>query len=220
MQHLSQFFPFIVAIIVILGRVLAKSGSGPTDSSSGPGTRGTGRPETEEERTRRFMEAVGLPKDAPRPAPRIRPAVKLDPPPPLLPVQPPNIRAGLPTAGRMRRATTAAVPPIAPSRGARTLLKQTVVEAAKPTTPIYQVAPAAPPSGVTSNMPAFGAGAAATGSGVAARAGAEAAPLVSTPAQGLLARLRDPASIRQAIILREVLGPPKGLQELRAGVMR
>ena len=34
----------------------------------------------------------------------------------------------------------------------------------------------------------------------------------SYPAKGLLLRLRDPDAIREAIILREILGPPKGLQ--------
>jgi hypothetical protein len=34
----------------------------------------------------------------------------------------------------------------------------------------------------------------------------------SYPAKGLLLRLRDPSAIREAIILREILGPPKALQ--------
>jgi hypothetical protein len=38
------------------------------------------------------------------------------------------------------------------------------------------------------------------------------AAAAATPASALLLRLRDPAAIREAIILREVLGPPKALQ--------
>jgi hypothetical protein len=34
----------------------------------------------------------------------------------------------------------------------------------------------------------------------------------SYPAGALLLRLRDPSAIREAIILREILGPPKALQ--------
>jgi hypothetical protein len=32
------------------------------------------------------------------------------------------------------------------------------------------------------------------------------------PAKGLLVKLRNPTAVREAIILREVLGPPKALQ--------
>ncbi len=39
-------------------------------------------------------------------------------------------------------------------------------------------------------------------------------PQTVIPAAYLLTRLRDPASIREAIILREVLGPPKAFQPL------
>jgi hypothetical protein len=48
----------------------------------------------------------------------------------------------------------------------------------------------------------------------------QTAPTVAAPQPApamqtgeLLARLRDPASIRQAIVLREVLGPPRAYQE-------
>jgi hypothetical protein len=44
-----------------------------------------------------------------------------------------------------------------------------------------------------------------------------AAPAAAAPAGSLLARLRNPASIREAIILREVLGPPRAFQA--AGVL-
>jgi hypothetical protein len=37
---------------------------------------------------------------------------------------------------------------------------------------------------------------------------------LAIPAGALLLRLRDPASVREAMILREVLGPPKGLQAM------
>jgi hypothetical protein len=40
---------------------------------------------------------------------------------------------------------------------------------------------------------------------------AEAKPL-AIPATALMKRLRDPAAVREAIILREVLGPPKALR--------
>jgi hypothetical protein len=51
----------------------------------------------------------------------------------------------------------------------------------------------------------------------ASRASAVKAPVApavvpSSAASGLMERLRDPTSIRQAIILREILGPPKALQ--------
>jgi hypothetical protein len=40
----------------------------------------------------------------------------------------------------------------------------------------------------------------------------KADPIPSYPASALLQRLRDPASVREAMILREVLGPPKAFQ--------
>jgi hypothetical protein len=50
------------------------------------------------------------------------------------------------------------------------------------------------------------------GRAAAAPVGAPVATGVPSTAGDLLVRLRDPASIRQAIILREVLGPPKAFQ--------
>jgi hypothetical protein len=51
-----------------------------------------------------------------------------------------------------------------------------------------------------------------TGTGPAAAGGLVITTPVSAPASGLLAMLRNPAGLRQAVVLREILGPPVGMR--------
>lgn len=144
---------------------------------------------------RRFMEAVGLPPGTP-PPPLVRPRTPAEPPP-LLPVNPPNRLYPDLAPGRLRRAAPAS-PPTARAR--------TPISAQAPAAPVSQRAQMAP-------MEPFPGGIATAAPPASARALATApAPSPSSAAKSLLLRLRDPASVREAIILREVLGPPRAFQ--------
>lgn len=199
-MHLDAIFPIVIFVIVTLSKLLSASKQPPPPSGpSGPGAPRRNLPsgESEQERYRKFMEAVGLPKDSPPPAP-VRPRTVT--PGPLLPVKPPLLSPNV-TPGRVRR-----VPPARPPAPA----------APRPQTVTRQAAPAPAPAKSVSEpaMPMQQVGPLPQGSSAlrppAATAGAVARR--SYPAGALLLKLRDPAAIREAIVLREVLGPPKALQ--------
>jgi hypothetical protein len=181
----------------------------PPSGPSGPAApkRNVPSGESEQERYRRFMEAVGLPKDSPPPAP-IRPRGAAAPGP-LLPVKPAPLYSDL-APGRARRVTPAQ-PPATVTPRARTVTRQaapvsvaapakSVADAARP---MQQIGPL--PQNYSPPRPPA----------PAAPAGPAVRP--SFPAGGLLLRLRDPAAIREAMILREILGPPKALQPVWPG---
>ncbi len=193
---MAHLFPFIVFAIVIIARMIANAGKGPGDGPFPPGRPAPRPSETEEERLRRFMEAVGLPPDAKAPPP-VQPRNNPVPPGPLPQVSLPN--APFPP-GRLRRAPAQqpaqrGIPPVAPPA-----LRKAAPQAGQPAPVSLAVAAVPMPSPsrpLASKRPAPEAD----------------APPAAVPAGALLARLRDPTSIRQAVILREVLGPPKALQE-------
>ena len=147
-----------------------------------------GAPQSEEERIRRFLEALGAPPGT-RPPPPVRPRRVVTPA--TRPAQKPQVRRSwvqpLPPL-----VTTPDVGPPPPMPAS---FEPTATEAAPPpviTVPIPQIdTPSAPPllpRAVASRRPA--------------------------PPQSLGALLRGRASLRRAVILREVLGPPRGLQAL------
>jgi len=146
-------------------------------------------PQSEEERIRRFLEALGAPPGT-RPPPPVRPRRV---------VAPATRPAPRPQA---KRSWVQPLPPLVttpkdfgPLQPAPSSFEPVMTEAAPP--PVISVpppqiaAPSAPPP--------------------ASRADA---PLRKAPPQLFGALLRSRASIRQAVILREVLGPPRGLQAL------
>lgn len=172
-----------------------------------------GQPQ-EDERLRRFLEALGLPTDQPRP-PEPRPQAR---PPPL-----PRTagRATMPRAPRgsqarpsgetvprpFRRVTP--LPPPLPER------EHSLDEAEAPTLPVQQISL---PLLETRALPEF----VTVSSRIAATAdlpGSGEAEVdayrehIMLPAQGRLTELlRSPDDLRRAIVLREVLGTPRGLE--------
>jgi hypothetical protein len=199
---MAPLFPIIIAVIVVVSKIIAASQK--TGNNPPPRPTSSPRPappptESEQERLRRFMEAVGLPPDA-KPPPLVRPRTGANVGP-LPPVKPPG--QPLYETGRLRRVTppspsparrtqpgTRGIPPVAaPARASATSPPPPApMEAIAPLTAVRRTSAMPPP--------------------------ATSAPAVkpSYPASGLVLRLRDPAAIREAIILREVLGPPKALQ--------
>jgi len=212
---MAHFIPFLVLVFVVITKAIAASRQNqvppPRPRDTGPRPpRQAEQPDSEEERMRRFMEAVGLPGGGaggaggavkPPPVVRPRPQAQLRP---LPPIQPPG-ETSYPTPGRLRRARTDTPPVMRPApapiqRVAPVQQAPSVqpamrsVEAAP--RPISQKVPEAPP--VAAVFSAYAQD-------------ATPAPEVYT-SRGLLLDLRNPQTVRQAIVFREILGPPKAFQ--------
>ena len=189
---MQPFIPILVFIVIAVIRAIT-SGRG-----SGPGrpVRPAAPPsESDAERRRRFMQALGLPEESPPPPP-VQPRTAVNPRP-LLPVNPPS------PGGRLYR-----VPPALPTTGRRTQAPAvtTVQKPAPAPAPVAVLQPAPPrPSRPLATIPS------APATTPAARG--LALQQQDHPAAALLLKLRDPGAIREAIILREILGPPKALQD-------
>lgn len=218
-MHGNILFPAIVFIFVMISKLVSATRQDPDDT---PSTRAGNRPprprparppgESEEERYRRFMDAVGLPAGTPPPSP-VQPRTPAVPAP-LLPVQPPTTIGPTVAPGRLRRVDPGAPVSPLPTRPQTVLRRVPPITApTRPAAPAPAPAPAAsyfetvtpldPPAPLPPQQPSG-----------ARPPGAQPAPAaqLSRATGAMLKRLRDPASIREAIILREVLGPPKALQ--------
>ncbi|MEA3211009.1 MAG: hypothetical protein QOE70_4066 [Chthoniobacter sp.] len=175
----------------------------PSDPGATPPRRAPA--ESEEERMRRFLEALGVPAESrPAPPPRpVRPAA--EPLRPALKPVPPMVAQPMPQRPRPQ-SRPAPPPPLPPPPRRRSL-----DEAPAPKDRVEQIAlselttPALPEfetisSRVTAAPADFGAP-----REVAVGAGA-------TLNETLRAALASPQQLRAAFVLREVLGPPLGLQ--------
>ena len=181
----------VLAGIALIFKLLSKAGSSGDAKPRPPAPnepRGQLRPpaESEQERVRRFLEALGVPPGT-------------EPPPPVRPPQTRPRRVVTPTtprSARERGATPKWEQPLPPLTSAPPLQPVVIAEAPPP----VMVAP--PPVPVVPLPPAR----------PLARSIAEQAP--RPVARSLGEMLRTRSSVRQAIILREVLGPPRGQQAL------
>lgn len=211
---MAHLFPFIFVFIVIILRMIAAASKQGNQQPRTPASQTPQRTESDEERLRRFMEAVGLPPgSAPPPAVKPRPAAQAGP---LHPVTPPNPLVTIP--GQLRRVPPAMSAPRQqppPIRAAQPAGVPAAQAAAAPAT--RHVAPVEPVTlkPLTPWVPETPEALLAAGKAE----GAPAAKPQNIEAAGLLARLRDPSAIRNAIILREVLGLPKALQEPGMGFL-
>jgi hypothetical protein len=147
--------------------------------------------ESEQERVRRFLEALGAPPGTQPPPPVRRRSVapRGAPTPSPEPQRPPKVR----------RSFVQPLPPLT-----TTPPEPVVIEAAFPPVVI------APPLPSTQSSLAGPITLLPTLTTVAPKTATKRL----TPAGSLTALLLSPRNIRQAIILREVLGPPRGLQSL------
>lgn len=156
---------------------------------------------TDEQRIREFLEALGQPAGT-APPPKAMPRTEL-PPRPLAPVQPPpNLRPFAPVVIRPPRPARKEVAPEQkpPARSER--VKPVIA------------APASAPLSVETNEP---------GSWIKAEEFRRAETIAARPARQLVSAavsqelawarlLKSPGSMRTAIVIREILGPPRGLQ--------
>ena len=212
---ISQLVYFAVIAVIAISRAVAKSRKKSDDQPpSRPLTR-IERPsaDTELERQRRFREALGLPPDTTVPPPiRPRPVQQQQQGPlPTIPVSQGPAAFGIPrriyTGVPHKTGTPAPAPTPAPAYAPA----PAAVAAPTPPPPITMPVPAAPLDLQTPLIPILQASL-ATELPSPPRPAAAPAPTRRASTAEILRRLRDPVSIRQAIILREVLGPPKALQ--------
>jgi len=176
----------IILIIVVVAALLRwlsqKSDSGKQDPErptvpDQPIPRG-GETQTEEERIRRFLEALGQPAGS-RPPPKVAP--KRETRPRVFPTLPP---------------LTSAPPPLPTSL--------TPAASAPPPRPIQRVFTPAPVQEASFEVRDL---APQTSSDLVAERRRTA-----TEQQGLLLKLRSNQGLRDAIVLREIFGPPRSLQ--------
>ncbi|HEX4086747.1 MAG TPA: hypothetical protein VHY22_17675 [Chthoniobacteraceae bacterium] len=200
MAHL--IFIFVAFLIVIISKVMTAARQQPPQQRR-TGPRPQPAPDTEEERMRRFMEAVGLPQGGAGGRPPVTRPRPQSQPRPLLPVQPPP---GMQIPGRLRRATPPPITRPAPVQPktiqARPLQPAPIIEYVLPA-PAQAPVPA-PEVSKLKNLASWV---------TALEPEAPAAAVRETySSRSLLGDLRTPATLREAIILREVLGPPKAFQ--------
>ena len=144
--------------------------------------------QSEEEKIRRFMEALGAPPGS-------------QPPPPVRPRQitpRPAVKRTTPSArkppAKPKRSWTQPLPPLVTTPPEEVLLPQVVVA---PETAAPEVVLVEPPRAV-----------------VRPQTAAPPLPAATARRSSLGELLRSPGSARQAMILREVLGAPRGLEPI------
>ncbi len=178
----------------------AKKAKPPRDSkpeAPEPRSVGTNQPDPEQERLRKFLEALGIPQDQAPPAPRPRMSPERVNPPPL-----PKVRADLPAHGKPR-------PEVKPPRPAKRVEPVSVPASAFQPPPQPAFAAAIETVALTDDLKNHEA---AAFSYEHLHADSDV-PRRDQPSRA--ARLLpSSAELRKAILLREILGAPRGLQSL------
>ena len=200
----------VAALFQLLSKTISKakkSDSNETASSPGPQTP---RPiqrasrESDADRIRKFLEALGQPPSSTPPSPVLprtnipaRPLAPVQPPPALPPVwRLPRQRAEKPDVSQ-REST-----PIKQSGGLQQILPPVVPASAAPTFEVQAAFPVGPQQPSVKTAVESDA------------AGSEIVAKRSGSKTDIATLLASTSSLRQAILIREILGPPRGLQTL------
>jgi hypothetical protein len=210
-MHFDQNIVFIIVAAVIgISRLIARITENAREQSQRDKARQARakpqqpvaemQPQGNEERIRQFLEALGQPKDAP-PPPKVAPRTDI-PPRTLIPVQPP------PSMRPFAR------PTIEPWKE----IKRRVIVLQQPTQREPQRPRAEPTLPAESDEPGAWMRQEEKVEAAAARlqAAAHSATTTATPGieSSVKQALHSPDSIRNAIILREILGSPRGFRDL------
>ena len=199
-MHLDTLLFILLIAMAALLRLLASKAGEAKKRSQKPGQRSTSIPqigaparrapaESDQERVRRFLEALGQPTTT-RPPPLVVPRTNI-PPRPLAPVRPPPgpfsfPRGTFPSEERQKK---------------RVILPKTPAAIA----PVFEVqerpVPTEPPGDIKLSPETYA---------IDTRPKTE----VARPATDVATLLRSSTGRRNAIILREIFGPPRGLQPL------
>ena len=209
-MHLDNLIFILLIAMAALLRLLASKARSPKKSeppgrstSPSPTSQPVARPlpDTDEERIRRFLEALGQPTSSKPPAP-VLPRTDIAPRP-LAPVQPPPTMFPIPTRMRRRvvptnptKEKTGGHPPL-PSYGEAR--KPPAQPAAEPVFEIQRRAAAIEPQPIMTP---------ATEQAVVTQPDI----VVSNDKIDIAVLLSSPSALRNAIILREIFGPPRSLQ--------
>jgi hypothetical protein len=215
--HFDNLLFILLLAMAALLRLLASKAGESKKKSQEPGQTSTSAPpplprapaESDEERIRKFLEALGQPTTS-KPPPPATPRTHI-PPRPIKPVQPPaemrpfaappwpSVEKPLPT----RKIPSAKPVPTAMTQPAAPQPTTVIIESPR-SFPVHEVKvlplPLAPAAEVPTALP----------------------PLTSYEAQSfapildrsLSALLASPEGLRRAIMLREIFGPPRSLQPL------
>lgn len=201
-MHLDNWLFILLIGIAMLFRWLTSLASNASKNSDDDEPRSTSTPskarppraapvESDQERIRKFLEALGQPAGTPPPPPV---AHRTDiPPRPVAPIEPPrNMRPFSFPKGRLSPEER---------RKSRNILHKTPSTSA----PVVEIRERTTPS-----QPASAIQAPAEAYAIAT----EAKPEAARSETSIAALLRSPSGLRSAIILREVFGPPRSLQPL------
>jgi hypothetical protein len=203
------------ALFQLLSKAISKAGKSDSNETSSSPRPQTPRPiqraprESDADRIRKFLEALGQPPSS-TPPPAVLPRTDI-PPRRLAPVQPPPVIPGAWRLPRERREKPEVTQKESPAREEQSRLPQIVpTPAPSPTAPAFEVHEALP---IELQQPSIAKTAvdsdAVASQVVAKRAGSK---------RDIAALLGSKSSLREAILIREILGPPRGLQALDATV--
>ena len=198
-MHIDTPVFFLLVLVAMLFRWLTSAANKAAKKSNEETRRSTSAPrtnapvpgpheDTDEDRIRKFLEALGQPPGS-RPPPVVKPRTEV-PPRPVAPIKPPPSVFSIPQ-GRVARK----VPP----------------------REIYRERPSIPPAPVraVSEVPQEIAPASEPSQVVATPVEVYVAvreEKVTAEQKEVIALLKSPVGLRQAIILREIFGPPRSLQ--------
>ena len=200
------------------------NGASPSDSAGGvqppqPGPQARQRPqgtETDEERMRRFMDALGLPAQGAPPA-KVLPRPEMQSPPPLISSVETVRRPNLPELPKVRPARRGEGRPVRRAEHKGIAPELAPMTAMDPIAKVASVSETAPSMEVTS-IPAMDFGSPVEDAENAVSAAGRVDRPQSQPAAAqrsgipFRGQLRGGAALRKALVLREILGPPKALQ--------
>lgn len=197
---MEQLFVLLVFGAIALAKwAIERAGSG-TDAAppkppraGGPAVRRTPAANSEEERMRKLMEALGVPPGNVPPR-RVAPRAQT-PERPLAPVRPPASPMYDIGPRPRRRSIPAEAAPVRPREVVVVQAPPPVAAPARPAAPAPESAPLEP----------------AVAEFLQTETIQTPFPAVRSPAADVRALLRTNATLRDAIVLREVLGPPRGL---------
>jgi hypothetical protein len=207
--NFDNFLFLLLVVVAVLFQFLAKmAGKKSKDQTKRTSTPRTPAPlqrgptESDEDRIRKLLEALGQPPTS-RPPPPVVPRTTI-PLRPLAPVQPPTsplsqLRREKP---RKREATPKEIPPPRPVRGGEELVPPNIIGA-----PAFEVHEGPLP---IASAPIFKAPAEAYARGIRTIAKTE------ERRADIATLLASTSGLRDAIILREILGPPRGLRVIDA----